>query len=128
MTVVVSMLRGVNLPHHNRIKMAALRDLYKSLKLFNPQTSVQSGNVIFGTQERDLSALTKRLENGIERRFGFRPDVILRTASEMRSVVARNPFARRRDIEPNKVLVDFLASDPSREPRKTFLPFKPIPE
>lgn len=128
MTVVVAMLRGVNLPSHNRIKMGALRDLCKSLKLFDPQTYVQSGNVIFGTQEPDLAALTRRLENGVERRFGFRTDVIVRTTSEMRSVVARNPFARRRGIEPSKLLVDFLASDPCPEARKNILTIKTDPE
>ncbi len=122
------MLRGVNLPRHNRIKMAALRDLCESLKLFNPQTYVQSGNVIFGTEERDLAALTKRLENAIERSFGLRPDVIVRTTPEMRSVVARNPFARRRGIEPGKILVDFLAGDPRPEARNDILTIKTDPE
>jgi uncharacterized protein (DUF1697 family) len=33
----------------------------------------------------------------------------------MREVVARNPFAKRRGIEPGKLLVSFLASDPGEE-------------
>jgi uncharacterized protein (DUF1697 family) len=33
MPVLISMLRGVNLTSHNRIKMDALRDLYQSLRL-----------------------------------------------------------------------------------------------
>jgi len=35
--------------------------------------------------------------------FGFRPDVILRTTAEMRDVIARNPFAKRRGVEPGKL-------------------------
>jgi len=46
----------------------------------------------------------------------------------MRSVVARNPFARRRDIEPNKLLVDFLASEPCPEARKNIFTIKFDPE
>ncbi len=38
--------------------------------------------------------------------FGFRLDVILRTA-EMRDVIARNPFAQGRGVEPGKLLVSF---------------------
>ena len=117
MAVVISMLRGVNLGSHNRIKMDALRARYESLKLRDPQTYIQSGNVIFRTEERNLAQLAKRIENGIEQKFGFRPQVILRTTSERRDVIARNPFAKRRGIDPSKLLVTFLASHPSPEAR-----------
>ncbi len=80
MAVIISMLRGVNVGGHNKMKMDALRALYESLKLRDAQTYVQSGNVIFRTDERDMARLAKRIEDGIERKFGFRPDVILRTA------------------------------------------------
>ena len=122
------MLRGVNVGGHNKIKMEALRALYESLKLRDAQTYVQSGNVIFRTDERDIARLTKRIEDGIERKFGFRPDVILRTAAEMRDVVARNPFAKRRGIEPGKLLVTFLASDPPAEVREKVRQIKCDPE
>ncbi len=118
MTVIISMLRGVNVGGHNKIKMDALRALYESLKLRDAQTYVQSGNVIFRTDERDLARLAKRIEDGIERKYGFRPDVILRTAAEMKDLIARNPFAKRRGIEPSKLLVSFLASDPGEEARE----------
>ncbi len=128
MAVIIFMLRGVNVGGHNKIKMDALRALYESLKLRHAQTYVQSGIVIFRTDERDIARLTKRIEDGIERKFGFRPDVILRTAAEMRGVVARNPFAKRRGIEPSKLLVSFLASDPGEEAREKVRQMKCDPE
>src|SRR5260370_10704174 len=128
MTVVIAMLRGVNVGGHNTIKMEALRALYESVKLRDAQTYVQSGNVIFRSDERDMLRLAKRIEDGIERKFGFRPDVILRTAAEMREVVARNPFAKRRGIEPSKLLVSFLASDPGEEAREKVGQMKCDPE
>lgn len=128
MPVVISMLRGVNVGGHNKIKMDALRALYESLGLRDPQTYVQSGNVVFRTEERDLVRLTKRLQNGIERSFGFRPDVIVRTPSEMRKVIARNPFGKRRGIEPSRLLVIFLAGDPAQEAREKVLGMKADPE
>lgn len=128
MALVISMLRGVNLASHNRIKMDALRALYESLGLEEPQTYVQSGNVLFKTKERDLGALARRIQKGVERTFGFRTEVILRTASDLKSVVARNPFAARRDIDPRKLLITFLASDPSAEARENLLKIKADPE
>jgi uncharacterized protein (DUF1697 family) len=79
---------------------------------------VQSGNVVFSTSERNGSKVSKRIAEGIEREFGFRTDVIVRSAEEMRGAVARNPFAKRRDIEPGKFLVLFLDSQPSAEARE----------
>jgi uncharacterized protein (DUF1697 family) len=128
MAVIISMLRGVNVGGHNKIKMEALRALYESLRLRDAQTYVQSGNVIFRTDERDVSRLTKRIEDAIEKKFGFRPDVILRTAAEMREVIARNPFAKRRGIQPGKLLVSFLASDPGEEGREKIRQMKCDPE
>jgi len=126
--VVISMLRAVNVGGHNKIKMDALRALYESLKLRDAHTYVQSGNVIFRSDERDVMRIAKRIEEGIERKFGFRPEVILRTAAEMREVIARNPFAKRRGIEPGKLLVTFLARDPGEEAREKLRQMKCDPE
>lgn len=128
MTVVISMLRGGNLGNRNRVKMDALRALYASLKLRDPQTYIQSGNVIFESKEQDLARLAKRIGNGIERNFCFRWDVVVRTASELRTAIARNPFASRPGIDPSKLLVTFLTSAPGAEARERLLRIKTDPE
>jgi len=115
MPVVISLLRGINVGGHHKIKMDALRALYDSLGLRGTQTYVQSGNVVFKTQERDLVRLSKKIEDAIERTFGFRPAVINRTLAELRRAIARNPFARRRGIEPHRLIVTFLAGLPDPE-------------
>jgi uncharacterized protein (DUF1697 family) len=112
------MLRGINLGPHRRIRMEDLRAVYDSLKLRDVRTYVQSGNVVFKTGERNVQQLTARLEKEIERAFGFHSDVIMRTTSEMKQVVERNPFAGRRGIEPGKLVVTFLASDPGDRARR----------
>jgi len=128
MTVMISMLRGVNLGSHNRVSMDALKALFGSLGLRDAQTSVQSGNVIFRTDLGELDRLPRRIERGIEQSFGIRTDVIVRTASELRDVVARNPFAARRGIDPSRFLVTFLAGDPDPQGREKVLQIKADPE
>ena len=118
MSVLISMLRGVNVGGHAKIKMDALRDLYSSLKFEKPQTYVQSGNVIFKAKERDFALIAKRIQQAIEKRFGCCPAVILRTTQELRNVVAKSPFANRENFEPSKLLVIFLATDPGRVARE----------
>lgn len=128
MPVIISLLRGVNLAAHNRIKMDALRALYESLGLRDVQSYLQSGNVIFRAPARDVARLPKRISNGIEETFGFRLDVIVRTSSELKDVIARNPFAARQGIDPSKFLVTFLAKDPGKEARDQILKIKTDPE
>jgi uncharacterized protein (DUF1697 family) len=128
MAVIICMLRGVNVGGRNLIKMDALKALCVSLKLKDPQTYVQSGNVIFRTNEKDLAKLSKRIQDAIEETIGFRPNVMLRTAAEMSKVVTRNPFAGRKDIEPGKLLVNFLAYDPGNDAREKALAIKVGPE
>jgi uncharacterized protein (DUF1697 family) len=121
MPVLICMLRGVNVGGHNRLKMEALRALCESLKFENARTYVQSGNIIFRTKGKDRSALAAKIRNAIECEFGFRPEVILRTVEELRKAIAASPFADRRDLEPGKLLVTFLASAPGREVRAKLL-------
>jgi len=128
MQVAISMLRGINVGGHKIVKMESLRAMYESLGLRDAQTYVQSGNVVFRTAARDLAPLAKRIESKIEQTFGFRPGVMLRTSSELREVIRRNPFAKRKGIEPGKLLVTFLAAAPSPEAREKMLGIPAHPE
>ena len=113
MTAIVSMLRGVNVGGNKKIKMDELRALYESLGFRSPQTYIQSGNVVFGTQARDMAKLAKRIEDAIERAFGFHSSVFVRSAAEMRAAIGGNPFAVRANIDPAKLLVTFYATAPN---------------
>ena len=128
MTVIIALLRGVNLAGHHKIRMEDLRALCESLGLHNVQTYVQSGNVVFRTDERNLAKLAQRIEDAIEKKAGFRSSVILRTSSELIDVIARNPFATRRGLEPGKLIVTFLPAAPSPDIRDAVLKLKTNPE
>lgn len=126
------MLRGVNVGGHNRIPMDALRALYASLRLRDARTYVQSGNVIFRIDDNlkggDFGVLSRKIEDALERKFKFRPSVILRTPSELRETISRNPFSKRRAIDPARLLVMFLARDPAPEARAQLLQINAAPE
>jgi len=128
MSVVISMLRGVNVGGRNRLKMDALRALYTALGFRDAQTFIQSGNVVFRTTSKDSDALCRRIQGGIERSFGFRPEVVVRSVDQMRKVLARNPMAGRRDFDPSKLLVTFLAGTPDPDARSRILGLELDPE
>ncbi|HEY6127690.1 MAG TPA: DUF1697 domain-containing protein [Candidatus Acidoferrum sp.] len=128
MPVFVSMLRAVNVGGHSIIQMETLRELYSALKFENPQTYLQSGNVIFKASERNPKLIAKRIQQAIEKKFVCRTEIILRTTPELRAVFAGNPFARRRDVPPNKLLVCFLSANPGPEARENLRKQKFQPE
>jgi uncharacterized protein (DUF1697 family) len=126
--MAVAMLRGVNLGSYQKISMAALRTLCGSLGMQDVQTYIQSGNLVFREDGEDPVKLALRLENAIETSFGFRPAVIVRTAAELRKVIAKNPFAGRTGIEPNRLLVVFMDSAPTKQARDQLLSLPCEPE
>ena len=132
MPVFISMLRGVNVVGRNQIKMDALRALYESLKLESPRTFIQSGNVIFRSKlphnQKNSVALARKIQDAIERSFGFRPEVILRPPDELRSAIAATPFPAHRNLHPGKVLVTFLTAQPPAAAHTTLLNLKGYPE
>ena len=94
----------------------------------DPRTYVQSGNVVFRTAAKELALIAQLIEKAIESAFGFHSDVVLRSAAELRAIVETNPFAGRTDVEPAKLAVFFLASDPGPEAWEKVRAIKTGPE
>jgi uncharacterized protein (DUF1697 family) len=126
--VLVSMLRGVNLGPHHRMRMADLKAVYESLGLTEVETYIQSGNVVFRSAARKPAAVSAQIEAAIRKRFGFEAPVVVRSAAEMRSVVARNPFAGRAGIDPARLAVHFLYSRPDGAASGRLRALPPAPE
>lgn len=111
MTTYISMLRGINVSGQKRVRMAELRSLYKSLGLENVRTYLQSGNVVFESEEENAEKLANTLEDQIETSYGFSVPVLVRSAEDFQRVIESHPF---RDEEPVRVLVTFLYEAPEQ--------------
>jgi len=109
---VVSLLRGINVGGARPIKMPALRDLYAQLGFTDVETYVQSGNVVFDTDD-ELGSTASRIENAIAETFGHDDvDVILVDADAMRRIVDANPYSEEAASDPTKVHVAFFVASP----------------
>lgn len=108
MTTQIALLRGVNVGGNGKVKMDALRALCEGMGLRRVRTYIQSGNIVFLGPE----GVGARLEAEIEKTFGVRTFVVIRTLEEMREIAARNPFP---EVEPKKLLVSFLQGTPARQ-------------
>jgi uncharacterized protein (DUF1697 family) len=106
MTVFVALLRAINVGGTGTLSMKELSALCADLGFKKIRTNIQSGNVVFESLLSE-AALRDKLEQALIKRMEKRVDVVVRTASELRSVVEANPFS---DAAPEKVAV-FFRSD-----------------
>lgn len=107
----VALLRGVNVGGKNKLPMKDLVAIFSKAGCTDVRNYIQSGNVIF----RATAGLAKRLpatvEGEIERQFGFRTTVVVRTLEELRKVAMNNPYLAR-EVDEGLLSVMFLAHRP----------------
>lgn len=94
MTIYIALLRRINVGGKNRIKMVDLRQAMKTIGLNNVQTYIQSGNILFESEE-GTEALQKQIESEIEKVFGFSVNVVMRTATELERIIESLPFSEK---------------------------------
>ena len=87
----VAFLRALNLGSRRKVAMAALRHEFEQLGLEDVSTYINSGNVLFSTKRRGR-ALERDIEQRLEEAFGFDVPTYVRTASELRGLLAAEPF------------------------------------
>jgi uncharacterized protein (DUF1697 family) len=92
MTTYIALLRAVNVGGTGKLPMADLKALCTELGFKRIETYIASGNVIF---DHDLPAarVQAQLEKRLRAHAGKTVGVFVRTASEMRTILKRNPFA-----------------------------------
>lgn len=103
-TKLIALLRGINVGGHNKIPMAELRSLCAEMGWDDVKTYIQSGNLVFSSEE-SATALENALEQSIERRFGLEISVIVRRADDWSAYVKQNPFPEAGKKEPNLLML-----------------------
>ncbi len=87
----VAFLRGVNVGGHT-MKMADLRKAFEASGFRNVRTILASGNVIFEAAGPERNVLARKIEEALEKRWGFAIPVVLRAADQLRALIASDPF------------------------------------
>lgn len=109
----VALLRGINVGGKNKLPMSDLASIFENACANGVQTYIQSGNVVFHAPAKDVAEISIRVCSAIERNFGFRAPVVVRSAAALRKVIVNNPFPRAA-ADPTTLHVAFLADEPSK--------------
>ena len=95
----VALLRGINVSGHRQIAMAALRDSLAAAGLREVQTYLQSGNVVFGSDEEGPEVVAAAVQARIAADFGHRVEVLVLPCSAVARIASSNPFASRAGLD-----------------------------
>ena len=108
MPVFVLLLRAVNVGGTGKLPMSDLKALCEKARFRNVRTYIASGNVV---AERDGAEAEAKAALEVElRSYAGKPvGVIVRTAAEMATVAANNPFP---DRAANRTVAIFLDPPP----------------
>jgi uncharacterized protein (DUF1697 family) len=109
----IALLRGINLGGHKKVAMADLRELVSSLGHADVATYIQSGNVVFTSDQSDSAALAAALEEAIAARLGVQSRVVVLSRGDLAQVARNNPYPD----EPNHRALHaiFLSGEPGPE-------------
>lgn len=110
----IALFRGINVGGKNILPMAELRSDLESLKLKNVRTYIQSGNVVFESTAKTGASLGKKIGGHVEKRYGFRPRILLLDREALQKAIDSNPFPKGKS-DP-KTLSFFFLAEPAANP------------
>ncbi len=87
----IAFLRGVNISGKNKIPMAELKKEFERLGHKKVKTYLNSGNVIFSTDENDIESVTKQIAMMIKNQFGLDIPVFVIVKEELEDILRNAP-------------------------------------
>jgi len=115
MNIYIALLRGINVSGKNKIKMTELKQLCLDIGFSEITTYIQSGNVIFSTQEINTSKIENKLVTAVKNKFGHSIKVLVLKKKELETVFKSNPFINEANFNFKKTCATFLDKIPTEE-------------
>ena len=114
-----ALFRGINVGGKNMVSMKELQQLLLDLELSKVKTYIQSGNAVFET-DIDEAALRDIIKTGLQNRFGFESNTLIRSIDEIKVLIEQLPItaaeimeAEAFDPQAEHLYVYFLNSAPT---------------
>ena len=87
----IAFLRGINISGKNKVSMAELKQGFVRLDYTDVKTYLNSGNVIFSSDEADTIKTTSRIEEMIKNQFGLDIPVFVISKEEIEDILYHAP-------------------------------------
>lgn len=87
----IAFLRGVNISGKNKVPMAELRKDFERLDFGEVKTYLNSGNVVFSSDEDNAERLTKQIERMIKNQFDLDIPVFVISREKLADILRNAP-------------------------------------
>jgi len=112
MQTYIALLRGINVGGRKKIRMADLKLLLEALGYENIITYIQSGNVVFKSNEANVHMLENQIEEAILKSYDFDVKVLVKNRLYLEKIVDQNPYTDSKDLGENKIYFVLLKEIP----------------
>lgn len=113
MQTYIALLRGINVSGKNPIKMADLTEALSGKGLSNIRTYIQSGNLVFDTEEGNSEKFALLISDTISSRFGLAIPLQVFLRDELVRLRDMNPFVEE-GIPTTQLHLTLLESVPAQ--------------
>lgn len=114
MNTYIGLLRGINVSGQRMIAMKDLKALLIKAGYTSVMTYIQSGNIVFKSEEKNKKTLEKNIAEIIEKHYGFLVPILVLTALELEKIIKKNPYNDGKK-DASKLHVTFLDSMPEKK-------------
>lgn len=111
----VALLRAVNVAGHARVSGDELARIFTRAGARDVSSFGHAGNLLFSAA-KSPTAIVARARDAVSRRYGERPLMVLRSASEILDLIAADPFAGCGVGASDKLYVVFLTRKARKPP------------
>lgn len=92
--------------------MKDLKLIFEELGFTDVQTYIQSGNCAFDACDRSTDGIPDQISDAINKKFGFRPQIIVISKDELTATLDENPYMES-EADP-KILQLYFLSEPAK--------------
>ncbi|VEU81257.1 DUF1697 domain-containing protein [Haploplasma axanthum] len=92
MKTYVALLRAVNVGGKNKVPMKELKEAFEKFGYINVKTYINSGNVIFSSDEKDIESIKRASEEIIKKEFNLDITVLIIEIDNLIDVIDNIPL------------------------------------
>jgi len=87
----LALLRGINVGGNRIIKMVDLKVAFEKSGFTDVTTFIQSGNVVFSSDEKDTEKIARKLEDTVLQTFKINSRIVVKSYSQLKKVLEEVP-------------------------------------
>jgi uncharacterized protein (DUF1697 family) len=96
----LALLRGINVGGKNIIKMTDLKKSAEKCIFSSVRTYIQSGNILFESEENNTSKIVEKLEIQLLNDYAYNSRIVVKSFEQLKTVIAGVPsdWDKRKDL------------------------------